>query len=172
MKFIARISGTKELEAALGQFTKATQRRVLERALKRSAEPIRRAAADNVPIDTGNLRKSIKTVVVRSSAGRAAFADAMRQGATRVEAGRAARAANRAAKGTGPSARARVQATARHAAWVEFGTFKMPGRPYMAPAVALNGPRAQASVRNDLKLEIEATAKRVAKRAARKRKIV
>lgn len=168
MKSTIKIEGLRELEAALSQFTKATQRRVLERVLKKAAKPIEAAAKQAAPVDTGELKRSIKTTVLRTNAGKAAFAEAMRGGASRKEAARAAREANRAAKGQGASAVVRVQAKARHAIFAEFGTVKMAAQPFMGPAFRSKSSTSLASIRDDLKAEIATTAARIAKRNARK----
>lgn len=160
-----KITGLRELDAALGQFTKATQRRVLERVLKETARPIEDRAKNLAPVRTGNLKRSIKTVVVKSNAGKTAFAQAMRSGSTREEAGIIARAANKAAAGQGMAATVRVQATAPHSILLEFGTLKMPAHPFMGPA--FRSAKSIDTMRNLLRVEIDKTAKRVAKRQAK-----
>jgi hypothetical protein len=94
-----KIEGLRELDAALGQFSKATARGVLHRALKKAAVPIRDQARQDAPVDTGELRDSIviRTQSTGGSAGKAAFAAAMRSGSSKAEAAAAARAANREA---------------------------------------------------------------------------
>ncbi|MCB4771809.1 hypothetical protein LGR54_24665 [Ancylobacter sp. Lp-2] len=162
------IRGLREVAKGLEQFKKSTQTGVLARALKRAAKPVENAARNYAPVDEGDLKASIGTKVIRRNAGKAAFAEAMHDGATRAEAGQAAREANRAAKGAGASATLRVQASARHAAWNEYGTQKMPAHPFMAPALRANQTVITSSIADDLASEIEKTAKRVAARAAKK----
>lgn len=159
-----KIDGLQELDAALKQFAKSTQRSVLERTLKKAAKPIEAEAKKLAPEDTGELKSSIRTTVIRSNAGKAAFAEAMRSGATRMEAGQAARAANRAAAGQGASATVRVAATAPHSIFAEFGTVKMSAQPFMRPALHFKGKASVESIKDDLHKEIMATAKRVAAR--------
>jgi len=169
MKASVRIDGLRELDAALQQFTKSTQRRVLERVLKKAAKPIEATATKNAPVETGALKRSIKTVVRRTNPGKSAFAAAMRSGASRVQAGQAARAANRDAKGQGAAAFVRIQATSPHARFVEFGTRKMSAQPFMGPAFRSQQRATVDSIRADLKAEIQKTASRVAKRKARRK---
>lgn len=163
-----KISGLRELDKNLEQFTKATQRRVLERVLKQTAKPVEDNAKRMAPVDRGDLKRSIETVVLRSNAGKAAFAKAMESGSTRAEAGKAAREANRAAAGQGASATVRVRATAPHAIFAEFGTQKMPAHPFMRPA--FRSVKTVETMRNLLRVEIDKTAKRMANRASRGKK--
>ena len=185
MKATMKIAGLRETLAGLEQFKKSTARGVLERVLKRAIAPMEQAAKSMAPVKSGGLRDSIKTVVVRSSAGKSAYAAAIREGASADVATAAAKSANRGAKsaGKGASAKVRVQATAPHAHLVEWGTaphlaggrFKgadHPGtyaQPFMGPAY--NGGRREATldIKADLKREIETTARRVAARAAKRK---
>jgi len=166
MKANVSVTGLRELNAALGQFKKSTARSVLERALKKAAAPIAADAKRMAPVDTGQLRDSIGMTVVRSSAGKAAFAEAMASGATRAEAGAAAAAANRNSN-RGPTATVRVRATAPHAHFAEWGTRGAPAHPFLGPALRSNKIKFTDSLRQTLGHEIEATAKRVAKRKAK-----
>ncbi len=163
-----KISGLRELDKNLEQFTKSTQRRVLERVLKQTAKPVEDAAKRLAPVDKGDLKRSIETVILKSNAGKAAFANAMQSGATRQEAGQAARAANKAAAGQGLSATVRVRANAPHAIFAEFGTQKMPAQPFMGPA--FRSVKTVETMRNLLRVEIDKTAKRMANRASRGKK--
>ncbi|MDF2981407.1 MAG: Bacteriophage HK97-gp10, putative tail-component [Devosia sp.] len=168
MRATMKVEGLAELQKGLEQFKKATQTGVLNRVLRKAAKPVEAAAKANAPVDSGELRDSITTEVVRSNAGKAAFAEAMRSGASRAEAGQAARAANREAAGRGASATVRVRAKAWYAHFVEWGTRKVAARAFLTPALRHNEGAAVKSIAADLKLEIEKTAARVAKRAARK----
>ncbi|MGO4839103.1 HK97-gp10 family putative phage morphogenesis protein, partial [Rhizobiaceae sp. 2RAB30] len=155
----------------LEQFKKSTARGVLERALKKAAKPIEQTAKADVPVDTGELKRSVGIEVVRNNAGKAAYAEAMRSGASRSEAGQAAREANRAAAGQGASATVRVAAKAPHAIFVEFGTRRgMPSRPFLSTAMRSRSGQFLAILKDELGNEIEKTAKRVARRAAKKGK--
>jgi len=163
-----KISGLRELDKSLEQFTKSTQRRVLERVLKQTAKPIEDNAKRMAPVDRGDLKRSIETIVLRSNAGKAAFAKAMEGGATRAEAGQAARDANRSAAGEGASATVRVRANAPHAIFAEFGTHKMPAHPFMRPA--FRSAKSIDTMRNLLRVEIEKSAKRIASRGNKGKK--
>ena len=82
-----RIPGISDTLTRLGEFKKSTSRAILERALKRAAKPIADAAKSAAPVKTGRLRASIKTAVVHSSPGKAAYAAAIydAQGQTALE---------------------------------------------------------------------------------------
>lgn len=170
MRTTIKVSGLKELGQGLDQFKKSTATGVLNRVLKKAAKPVEEAARRKAPEDTGELKASIETVVVRRNAGKSAFAKAMRGGASRAEAGAAARDANRLAAGEGASATARVQATAPHAALVEFGTSKMAAHPFIGPALRTNESDVVRRIADDLKSEIEKTAARIARRTAKREK--
>jgi HK97 gp10 family phage protein len=169
-----KIEGLKELLAGLEEFKKTTQRSILERALKRAAKPVADTAKALAPVKTGKLKKSIGTKVIRNNAGKSAFAEAMKGGASKAEAAAAAREANSAARaaGNGPSALVRVQATAPHAIFNEFGARggKMPAHPFMGPALLEGKKKVPVSIAADLKIEMEKSARRIAARAAKKGK--
>jgi HK97 gp10 family phage protein len=168
VKSTLKVEGLAELQKGLEQFKKSTQTGVLNRVLKRAAKPVEAAAKSNAPVDSGELRDSITTEVVRTNAGKAAFAEAMRSGSSRAEAGQAARSANREAAGRGASATVRVRAKARYAHLVEWGTRKASAHPFLGPALRHNESAAVKSIAADLKSEIEKTATRVARRAAKR----
>lgn len=162
------IAGEAETVKALEGLKKSTARGVIERVLKRAAKPIEAAAKSAAPVDTGELQKSIGTKIIRSSAGKAAFAAARAGGASSEEAGLAARTANRTAAGAGLSAIARVSATAPHAHLVELGTLVAPAQPFLGPAFRSKAASALSDIKTDIRAEVAATAKRVAVRAAKK----
>ncbi|MDF2811129.1 MAG: hypothetical protein K0S56_2160 [Microvirga sp.] len=168
MKTTLKVEGLAELQKGLEQFKKSTQTGVLTRVLRKAAKPIETAAKANAPVDSGELRDSIITEVIRTNAGKAAYTDAMRSGASRVEAGQAARAANREAAGRGASSTVRVRAKAWYSHFIEWGTRKASAHPFLGPALRQKEGAAVKSIAADLKSEIEKTAARVAKRAARK----
>lgn len=168
MRATMKIEGLAELAKGLEQFKKSTQTGVLNRVLKKAAKPVEDAARRNAPVDSGDLRDSLTTEVIRTNAGKAAFAEAMRSGASRSEAGQAARAANREAAGQGASATVRVRAKSWYAHFIEWGTRKAGAHPFLGPALRQNEGTAVRSIAADLKSEIEKTAARIAKRARKK----
>lgn len=165
-----KIEGLRELEAALAQFSKSTARGILHRALKKAAAPIRDQAKADAPVDTGELRDSIviRTKSTGGGAGKAAFAAAMREGATRGEAAQAARQANREAGKQPMSAAVSIAAEAPHAVFAEFGARGRAGTNFLSSAMQSRGRDALKLVGAEMKTEIEKSAKRAAARAAKK----
>jgi HK97 gp10 family phage protein len=179
-----KVEGLKELDAALGELTKATAKNVLKRVLKRAAQPIADAARGKVPVDTGKLRDSIivgSNLSEVEAAGNAAYAAKMRAGGSKAEAGAALRAAARAAKAAGGDASFAEMFVGPdnrpNAHLVEFGTgerFHRSGKsvgsvapqPYMRPAWDGEKGRALEIIKADLGDEIMKAATRAAKRAA------
>lgn len=165
-----KIDGLRELDKALSQFSKSTARGVLNRSLKKAARPIYDQARADAPVSTGELKDSINIRVKRTggAAGKAAFAAAMRGGASRSEAGQAAREANREAGQQPLSAVVSVAADAPHAVFAEFGSRGRSGNAFLSSAMRSRANDALGLVKSELKTEIDKTAKRVAARAARK----
>ncbi|MDQ0349396.1 HK97-gp10 family putative phage morphogenesis protein [Ancylobacter vacuolatus] len=168
MKSTVKISGLREALKGLDQLKKSTQVGVLNRVLKKAAKPVEVAAKRDAPVDSGALKESIGTVIVRRNAGKSAFAAAMRGGESRQDAAAAARKANSAAAGRGASATVRVRATAPHAHLVEFGTVKMGAEPFLGPALRAERDDITKSIAADIEAEVAKTAKRIAARAAKK----
>ena len=138
-----RVEGLKELDRALLEMKSSTARGVVRRALTRAAEPIAEDMAARAPRDTGYLAEHIDTGVRLSrrqrSVSRKQSDVEVFAGATRV-----------------------VQATL-----AEFGTRDQSAQPFARPAWDAGKMRALADVKSGLADEIEKTAKRAAKRAAR-----
>lgn len=163
-----KIDGLADLQKNLEQFKKSTQRSILERALKKAAAPIVADAKSSAPVLTGTLKDSIKATVVRTNAGKAAYAKSKQDGGSDGEAASAAREANRAAAGRGASAVVRVAATAPHGLFAEFGTRHSPAHPFLGPALRGNRTKVLGSLKSDLATEIDKSARRIAARAAKK----
>lgn len=169
-----KVEGLKELDATLGELTKATGRNVLKRVLVRAAEPIREMAARLAPDDpktTGiDLKRSIiASAKVKNTTGNAEFAAVMRGRGSEADAVSALRSARRAAKGQGSFAEIHVGPrkgrNAQVGAFQEFGTVNHPAQPFMRPAFDAQKQTALDIITRDLKGEID---KAVAK--ARKKK--
>jgi HK97 gp10 family phage protein len=167
------MQGLKELEASLAELGKATARNVMTRALIKSAEPIKQAAISYAPRDQGNLAESI-TVSVKTAArsGKKAFSEAMKKGASRAEAGAAARTANKGAKGKDSFSQIFIGPTrdGYYGMFNEFGTKKMAAQPFMRPAFDAGANQALATIKDNLVIEIEKARQRAAKKALKKAK--
>lgn len=186
MSISVKISGLKELEAALLDLEKAATRKTVARnALKKGAAPIASAMAAGArrtpqPEIGANIAVSTKIV---GEAGNAAFHAAMKQGFDKASAVKAMRDARRAAKGTLPPVLMYVGPTDGHsmAHWWEFGIAphvnggqfagtKHPGvrpTPFMRPAFDGQKDAALAAIAAELAAQIQKAAARQAKRKAK-----
>jgi HK97 gp10 family phage protein len=149
-----KVEGLKEIQAVLQDLSKATARNVVKRVLLKRAQPIVEAARTRAPVRAGKLRDSIIAQARGGNAGKAAFAKAMRGGASRAEAGRAAREANRAAGSTvevviGP------HDGAFYASLVEFGTAHSSPKPFMRPAWDTTKGKLLDGLQDDMWAEVK-----------------
>jgi HK97 gp10 family phage protein len=181
-----KIDGLRELEAALADLGKATAGNVLHRTLMKRAQPIADAAKAAAPSKSGGLAESIKVVKAssqRRKAGKAAYAAAMKGGASKGAAVGAMRDAQRSASGgmldtfaevlVGPDNRPQAHL-------MEFGTGERfhksgksvgaidPPRPYLRPAWDAHKGGLVDGIGEDLWAEIRKSAARKAKRLAKK----
>lgn len=166
MKVRVKVEGLKEVQKALEELPRATQKNVMKRVLMERAKPIAAMAESMVPVDQGTLKKSIKVFARSGSEGKKAFAKAMRGGASRKQAGQAARTANSAAA-TQQVVYVSTTRQLPHAHMQEFGTSKMAPNPYMRPAWDKHEPDMLKGLADDLWSEIRKAAARRAKKAAR-----
>jgi HK97 gp10 family phage protein len=171
IKTTVRFEGLKELENALLELPKATQGNVLKRAAVAAAADFADHASQLAP--RGATRKLSTEIKVQKpkiiNPGTAAFAAAMKEGATRAEAAAAARAANQAAGGKGRSVITSVGPTraAFYGLFQEFGTAHHAAKPFMRPTWdALKGSMLE-TIATTLREEIDKSVKRLARRAAR-----
>lgn len=165
-----RVEGLSELEEALRELPRATGGNVLKRAIVKPAQMFADHARELAPKESGRLKRAIRVSKPKViSAGKAAFAAAMREGATRAEAGQAARAANAAAGGAGRSAVVSVGPTrgAFHGLFQEFGTAHHGPKSFMRPAWDALAPRFPKMIAETLWEEIETARRRIVKKAAR-----
>ena len=170
IKTTVKVEGLKELEDALLELPKATQGNVLKRAAAAAGADFADLASSLAPRDKGKLSREIKVAKPKIIApGKAAFAAAMKEGATRAEAASAARAANKAAGGKGRSVVTSVGPTQKafYGLFQEFGTRNHPPKPFMRPAWDSLKFSMLDTMAKTLAEEIEKARKRLAKKAAR-----
>ena len=171
IKSSMRMEGLKELEDALLELPKSVQGNVLKRAAVIPAALFADHASELAPKGTGKLKDEIKVGKPKIiTAGKAAFAAAMKEGATRADAAEAARAANRAAGGKGKAVVVGVGPTRRafYGLFQEFGTAHHAAQPFMRPSWdILKKPMAEM-IKEELAKEIMKAAARAAKRAAKR----
>lgn len=142
--FTVRIDGLKDLENALRELPKANAKAVLRRTLKEAGEPVARTARSLVPKEHGYLAESIDVSTKLSGRQRK-----LHKQASPVE----------TFIGPGPDPAAHLQ---------EFGTG--PGhtaQPFMRPAWDQHKEQVLDTIADMTWVEIEKTAKRLAKRAAK-----
>jgi HK97 gp10 family phage protein len=148
-----RLSGFRELDKALGELSKATGTRVLQRAGAKAMQPMADLAASLAPNDPQTPPLDLASSIVvsrRANAGRGGLQD-FERGA-------------RATIHVGPSvalpryARAIVQ---------EFGSKAQSPQPYMRPAFEQDGSAVIDRLKPLIKAEIDKVVARAAARAAK-----
>ena len=165
-----KVEGLKELQATLLELPKATQGNVLKKAAVAPAADFADEAGRLAPREKGKLQIEIKVSRPKIlTPGKAAFAAEMASGGTRAEAAAAARAANRAAGGTGKSVLVMAGPTkaAFYGLFQEFGTAHHAAQPFMRPAWDRLSPGMIGQFAAVLGEEIEKARKRLAKKAER-----
>lgn len=186
MRITAKVSGFKELDAALDQIEKAATRKTVARnALKKAGQPVADAMRSRAPVDDGVLAASIMvSTKIKGEAGKAAYAQTMRKtDGNKAMAVKAMRDARRDAKGTMPPVMMFVgpSTKAYHAHLVEFGTSphinggrfagsKHPGtapQPFARPAWDATSGTALDLIGDELRAQIMKAAARQAKRRAK-----
>lgn len=147
-KTIVKLSGFRELDKALSELGKATTRGVLKRTAFKALEPMRLAAEEKAPRRTGALAVSIDVSDKRTK--RASRMNPKRKGYYEAAMG--------PATGNG---------VLNYATFDEFGTVDTPPQPYMRPAWIEQREGALDIVKQELAVEIDKAAKRVAKKKAK-----
>lgn len=114
-----KVSGLRELDRALNNLDLNVRKKAIRPALRKAMKPVEARAKQNVPEDTGGLKKTIRTSTsmskgnLRKSGGKAAAIG-------RVSAGRAKK---------------KEGVTGAQALQVEFGTSKTKAKPFLRKAV-------------------------------------
>lgn len=139
-----KIEGLKELQDALRELPKATEKNVLKRVLVKAAEPIRADAEANAPKGETLTLSTSHTVGTKLS--RRQKSKHKKESAVEVFVGPA------------PSPKSITQ---------EFGAAHHGAQPFMRPAWDANKRSAFDSIKTDLAEETEKARKRLARRAAR-----
>lgn len=165
-----KLEGFKELNEALGDFSKATAGNILKRAVGTAGALFAEHASAIAPKDTGQLKREIKVSKPKIiTPGKAAYAQAMRETGDKAEAAAAARAANKSAGGTGRSAVTHVGPTKKAGQGMlqEFGTAHHKAQPFMRPTFDADGAKLIDVIRDTLAEEIDKATKRAERKAAR-----
>lgn len=109
MSLTFKIEGMDALDKAVRKLPKNVQKRVLKGALRAGGRVIAKDAKQRVPVNTGTLKKSIKVVAGKSKQnGALVFVTTSKGGGAKYD--------------------------AFYSHMIEFGTSKMPARPFLRPA--------------------------------------
>ena len=126
------VKGLRELQAAMNKLSGDMANKIARQATAAGAGVVRKAAKARAPKDSGNLQAALVMKRVRNTPLTEEYIVTVRQG-KRSD-------IKKAKAGTGALGR-----DAYYARFVEFGTVKMPPRPFIAPALAENiGPATEA----------------------------
>lgn len=156
-----QVLGLKECQEALKDLPKATAHNVQIRVLLKRARPIAAYAKALVPVQFGDLKKSIQATTQRPAGNRTAAQQAY---AGVVTAGGSQAQARAAAGAAGPSPVEVFIGPGRNpqSSLQEFGAERFPPQPYMRPAWDFGKKDALNGIAQDLWDEIQ---KSVARRA-------
>lgn len=132
------ISGGEALAAALAEIPKAMEKKILARAMRDAAKPMLDDAKRLAPVLTGQLRKSIKIrSIKRNRKGRVGVVISTEKGFFKGE--------------------------TFYGAFLEFGTKKLPARPFIRPAFEANKARSAKIAGEAIKLGLEDVARGASK---------
>lgn len=149
-----RVDGFKELDAALQEMKTATARGTVRRAMMKAFQPMAdeasRLAPDDPRTPAPDLHRTIK-VGDALKAGRSMFVKGFGFNDGQVTVW------------MGPTREGYPQAIMQ-----EFGTVNQPAKPYMRPAWDAGKDRLLEDLASGLKIEIDKTAARAARKAARR----
>lgn len=134
-----KIDGLQELGQRMKSLSSDVNNRIARAATVAGAVVIRKAAQQKVPVDTGNLKKNI--IVKRLPKGETPMTSehivTVRQGKLTEK-----------QKGSG------IQ-DAFYGRFVEYGTAKMPARPYMRPAYDENKEKAVEAIKDRIRARLD-----------------
>lgn len=166
------VRGLKELEKNLAKLSKSMAKGATRRTLKKAGEPIKQTAQDKAPVLTGDLKLGISVTTRKPKnyePGKIAYNKTMRDTANK----QAAVAAMRAARKKNPATFSEVfigpLSRQFYAHFAEFGTELTAPQPYMRPAWDEKQDAALDIIKAELGNEIEKSAARMAKKAAKGR---
>lgn len=169
-KTIVKVSGLRELEAALSELPKSVGKAVLRRVLAKAAAPIEATADRLAPSrDSGDSPKYYGGKVQVVDGRRRRVGGKLRRigtGEALVQAGiRLTKSQARKARKAGKSTVEYYVGTRDPAAkFYEYGTANAPAQPFLRPAWDRHKGEALDIIKDELGREIETAAARVAKR--------
>lgn len=136
-KELVRIEGLKELGRAIEQLDTKIQKRILRSATAAGARVIAKEAKANAPEDTGNLKKNIRTKNIKP--------DKLGKQESVV----------------GVRVKGKTKDSAFYWRFVEFGTAKMPAKPFLRPAFESKKVEAAQKMKDQLNKRITAEAEKI-----------
>lgn len=133
MQMFVKIDGVKEIQAKLAALEPKVGRRIVRTALRKAAKPILTMARALVPVDSGDLKRSIKIRNLKKR--RRSYAIAV---------------------GTGPGW---FQGDEYYGGIVEFGADNVAAQPFLRPAFDANSDAAQKILKTEILQQVEKAAK-------------
>lgn len=133
------VLGDRALERKLSRLKAATQKKIVRKALRAAAKPIRDDAKANAPVDEGDLRKNIKVRAMRRS---------------RVRLGVIVRTGTRDEMGIP------ADSNWYYPAIVEYGYDDVPANPYLRNALDKNRQQALRTMGAEISSGIDREARR------------
>lgn len=138
------VTGVKELDAVMKEFTPAVQKQILRSATRQAAKPVMELARAWAPHETGALERSIKVRALKRS----------RKNKDTV-----------GARVVTSESDNLFQGDQFYGAFQEFGTKHMPANPYLAPAMAGSESTVRGAFQTALPPIVETQARRLAAKA-------
>ncbi len=148
------VRGLKGLQRALQELPKKIERRALNAALMKGAQPMVKAAKSRAPVLTGALRYAVRAKPV-SPKGHAATVVIGITGAKQVE--------RKNSKGRVRKVWVRAKNFVFYWLFQEFGTGHQPARPFMRPAFETNKVASVGIIKNSLAARIAVEAEKLRK---------
>ena len=168
LKASVNMDDLRDVNKALKELPRASQRNVIVRVLRKRAKPMQAAAQANAPVRSGALRKTIVIGTrLKNQAGKAEYAAAMRAGLGKAAALQAMRDARRAAAGD-TVAVVYVGSTSPLAHLTEWGSAHNRAIGWMRAAYDAHAAGTFDGISADILAEIDKAVARRAARAARK----
>lgn len=149
-----KVSGLRDLENALKELDHDLHKKTLRAAGKAAMEPVAQRAKNNVPMDTGGLKATIRTTTTTSTRRLRKYSRKAGM-VTSVSAGRASR---------------KQGVTGHQALNIEYGNSKTKARPFLRPAIQGRERSTILHFRKHLRLGIEKSVKTQYRRDFRKLK--
>lgn len=137
-----QVLGLRELGVAMQTLSDDMRTKVARQAVAAGAGVVRKAARDNAPVDSGNLKASLIMKRIKDTNLTEEYIVTPRKGKTRD--GKSAK------RGQG-----KLGKDAYYARFVEFGTVKAPAQPFMRPALEDNVQRATNAIADRLAARIK-----------------